>query len=286
MLLGINWLFSTLSNLIQSPLLFLLLVLPVILIGFPVIMFGVPLSTLYWVHLALRQADYATALKRTAQLQRWRGKTAEMLFTEGTIQLFAGQLAQAEARLRDSLIEGQRRGGLFEQSVALENLGCVLMEQRRYDEALPTFESSLKIKPDRGGPYNYLGELYLRQGREPQRALELIDRALHYKRATWFSRFIDRYMLGEMWSNRAWALALLNRERESAEAIVRGLQETDRKFKPALAGLYWRAGQARRFLNDKPAAVDYWQRARQVDPQGLYGQLAAQALHNPDQGES
>jgi hypothetical protein len=272
--LGSKWLSSTLPGVMLF-----ISIASIALFGLGLIWIGATILPIYWVSFAVHQADYATALNRTAWLQRRRGRNAETLFIEGTVQFLAGHLSLAEALLCQSLAEGQRRGE-FTNSVALENLGCVLLEQGRYDEALQKFEDSLKVDPKRGGPYNSLGEIYLRQGIEPQRALELIDQALRYKRATWRSRTFDRHMFGEIWGNRAWALALLNRERESNEAIQRGFQETDRKFKPALAGLHWRTGQARRLLGDTPGAIDHFQQATRSDPIGLYGHLAAQALHD------
>ncbi len=280
MLLVIQWLISGLASIVNNPLWLIPIVLLVGMFGFSLVMAGLIFLPAYWVNGALRRADYAKALKRIAILEKWRGKSAANLFMEGTIHLFAGRYQQAEQLLRASLAEGQRKGALLEQSAALDNLGFALMEQRRYDEAIKAFEGAIEIKADRDGPYNYLAEAYLRQGLEPQRALELIDRALHNKRATALSRRIDRHMFGEMWGNRAWALALLGRHAEALESIERGFAETDQNFKPGLAGLHWRVGQAQRARGDFAKAIGHFTQARELDPIGNYGHLSAQALRD------
>ena len=45
-----------------------------------------------------------------------------------------------------------------------------------------------------------------------------------------------------------------------------------------MAGLYYRAGQVMVLQGNRMTAVEHLSRARQLDPQGNYGRLAAGAL--------
>lgn len=231
----------------------------------------------WWVDNALRRADYPVALRRAQFLRRlWPGSAA-FLFIEGTVLLFAGRHEEAEQRLRESLAREQRLAGL-KQSVCLGNLAEALMGQGRYREALQAYEGAQQIRPDRGSPYIGLAEVYLRQGIEPERALALAEQALACKQRTRWTRNVDRYMLGQMWADKAWALALLGRHAAAEEALDKAFAETDIKFLPMLAGLHYRVGQIMLLRGERTGAAERFARARRIDPVGDYGQLAAQAL--------
>jgi tetratricopeptide (TPR) repeat protein len=95
---------------------------------------------------------------------------------------------------------------------------------------------------------------------------------------------MDRFRLGEMWGNHAWALAMLGRHTQAAESLERAFEETDRKHKPGMAILYYCAGQAMCLRGAQAAAIEYFEQARKVDPQGAAGTLAAHALAEGDRG--
>ena len=141
--------------------------------------------------------------------------------------------------------------------------------------------------------YSHLAEVYLRQGIQSERALELIEQALHLrelalqrKRESRQQRWMNCYRLSEMWANRAWALALLGRQAEATESLARAFREADLGFKPAMAGLYYRAGQVMILQGNRNTAVEHLSRACRIDPKGNYGHLAACALREMGRDKS
>jgi tetratricopeptide (TPR) repeat protein len=160
----------------------------------------------------------------------------------------------------------------------LENLAYVLIEQGRYVEAVRSLEGSIKILPDRGGPYVPLAETYLRQNSEPQKALQLADQAIELKEKSAAQKRANRQAYADAWALRAWALGLLGRRAESDESIQKALSESDEKTKPNFAGTLYHLGQALLSQGNRSAAVEKFNEARQVDPSGNYGSLAARAL--------
>jgi tetratricopeptide (TPR) repeat protein len=153
-----------------------------------------------------------------------------------------------------------------------------LTEQNRYEEAIGNLEKAISLYPKASGAYNYLAEVYLRQGIQPERALELTEQALQRKRESRQERWTNRYRLSEMWANHAWAQALLGRQAEATESLARAFREADRGFKLAMAGLHYRAGQVMILQGNRMTAVEHLSRACQLDPQGNYGRLAAGVL--------
>jgi tetratricopeptide (TPR) repeat protein len=153
---------------------------------------------------------------------------------------------------------------------------------------MPEFASSSKVKvlqkssislyPKTSVPYNYLAEVYLRQAIQPEHALELTEQALQRKRESRQERWTNRHHLSEIWANHAWAQALSGRQAEATESLARAFREADRGFKPAMAGLYYRAGQVMVLQGNHMTAVEHLSRACQLDPQGNYGRLAAGVL--------
>jgi Tfp pilus assembly protein PilF len=230
----------------------------------------------YWALAPLRRTDYAGALRRVRFLGRWYPQSATFLYLRGTVHRFAGEYGEAEARLRESLAQ---RGDFSALSAALENLGRTLIGQGRYEEAAKTLAGAIEIRPEGCGPYIALAEVYLRQGLQPERALELLARAQENKAKSFLRRRADRYQWGQIWASRAWALALQGLYAEADAALEGAFQVRDPKFAPGLADLHCRAGQVMRLRGDEAGAVEHWRQAQQVDPQGEGGQWATQLLH-------
>jgi tetratricopeptide (TPR) repeat protein len=247
--------------------LFLLIAPGVIVLMFP----------FYWVLAPLRRADYAGALRRVRLLRRLRPSSAMFLYLHGTVHLFAGEYQEAEARLRESLDKEQKSGSVT-ASATMENLGYALAGQGRYEEAVRIIEGAIEITPGGGGPYVALAGIYLRQGVQAERALDLLAQAQENKSSSLLNRRIDRYRWAEIWANRAWALTLQGRHIEAAEALEQAFEKRDRKFKPGLADLHCRMGKVMRLRDDKAAAIEHWRQAQQIDPQGEAGRWATRLL--------
>jgi tetratricopeptide (TPR) repeat protein len=221
---------------------------------------------------SLNRGRYARAL-RMAKILVWLAPaSARHLRRLGAILLYAGRLAEAEKALRKALAQGTRK---MEQAVTLEVLGRVLMYEDRYEEATKALEGSARLRPRHGAAYSAMAEVLLWQGTELDKALALTNRALDYEgrrpAASGPSGF------AEAWAVHAWALGLLRQDNIS-QAVQRTLQATDDTQVPQLAGVYWRLGMATAAVGEKKAAARHFATAREIDPQGMYGALAAEAL--------
>ncbi len=224
---------------------------------------------------ALRSANYAGAVE---SLQRPAALLSEAIMLQflGTTLYWEGRLEDAEWFLRRSLAAGQHNP-LFRQSVVLDRLGYVLMEQGRHEEAIQAFSAAIEAEPHRGRPYSGQGEAYLRQEIYTERALKLVRWGLQHRRRTVVSRLLGRRELGEMWANLAWAQTLLGRHAQAEEALECAFKEADRGFKPGLAALHFRAGVILFLQGQRAGAADHFTQARRIDPVGLYGDLSTRA---------
>jgi len=162
--------------------------------------------------------------------------------------------------------------------VGLDNLGCVLLRLGRVREATRAFEAVTKIHPQFFGAHIGLAESLLSHGQQPQRALLLLDNALKLKDRNLRSKNIDRHTTANIWAARSLALAMLGRMEEAAAAVEMAKDSGDAAFIPGLAGTAWRCGLALARMEKFQAARERFQRAATLDPQGLYGKLAATAL--------
>ncbi len=142
------------------------------------------------------------------------------------------------------------------------------------------FEGAMEISPRHVGAYNGLAQVYLFQGIEPQRVLELTERALENHQASFLKRRFERFQCGAIWSSRAWALALLGQHSKAAQALEQAFAGAERNFVPEFAGVHFRAGKTELLRGERAKAVEHWEQARQLDPHGHYGGLAAQALRD------
>jgi tetratricopeptide (TPR) repeat protein len=243
-----------------------------------VLMKDIRTRALLWIHQKLLLADYEGALARADLLLRWFPQSPNFHFMRGTILLFAGRLAEAEQALRTSIEKRQTRSGF---APSLGNLGSVWSHLGRFKEAAAVFQAAAKIYPRYPSAHDGLAEVLLRQRIEPRRALLLVENALKLKQSNPRSRNVDRHSLANMYANRAQALALLGQKDEAASAVRTAEQVGDPAFIPGLAGTRWRCGVALRLMEQENAAIEHFRQAAELDPHGLYGQLADSAMHQP-----
>jgi tetratricopeptide (TPR) repeat protein len=231
---------------------------------------------LHWIKQKLQRADYAGALVRADLLLGWFPQSATFHFLRGTILLFAGRLPEAEQALRTSIEKCRILSGF---APYLCNLGWVWLNLGRFKEATAVFEATAKIYPRYSGAHNGLAEVLLSQGLEPRRALLLVENALKLKQSNPRSRNVDRHSLAHMHANRAQALAMLGQKDEAAAAIATAHNVGNPSFIPGLAGTHWRCGVAFHLMDQDQAAIQEFGKASELDPHGLYGKLAASAMH-------
>jgi tetratricopeptide (TPR) repeat protein len=237
----------------------------------------------------VRKAAYDDALKGSHRLLGLFPRSARFQFLHGTALLFAGKLAEAEQTLRRGLTtsriavrrigETQARQAGSDQRQMLTNLGHVLLRSNRIREAARAFEGTIKLLSVDWSGCAGLAEVALKEN-QPGRALTLSDQAIELRKKHSGTPDADRHTLAYMWTSRAQALAKLGRIEEAAASLDRADQASDPRFIPGLAGTLWRAGVALVEMEREDAAIRRFERAKEIDPEGLYGTLSASALRD------
>ncbi len=258
-----------------------------------IILFNVPHMSGYWflafillppayevlkvrlMNAALRRGDYDGALRIIRLFHFYSPEGASTLRLCGHVLLLAGRYREAEDSLRRA-IAGLRSG--LEQAMALQFLADALMEQGRYDEAMRSYEAALQAVPGYRRPYRGMAEMTLRQGKNPQQALEYVENILGSSGLAWPARGINGRPQDDYWALKAWALAQFGRSGEVAPAIDEAFKATNKKSLVDLAMTNYRAGMAMQAIGNQSSANDYFKRARDLDPHGHCGMLAQAAL--------
>jgi len=122
--------------------------------------------------------------------------------------------------------------------------------------------------------------MLLRQGKNPEQALEYVELILDSAGLGWQERQLNTRAQDDYWGLKAWALARLGRSSEVETAIENALKATDKTSRPDLATTHYRAGMAMQALGKQTAANEYFKRALQLDRLGRRGTLAQTELRN------
>ena len=127
-------------------------------------------------------------------------------------------------------------------------------------------------------PYRGMAEILLRQGKNPQQALEYVEKLINFTGLSWRERKLNGQPYDDYWGLKAWALALLGRSSEVAPALEKALTATNKKSLPDLAATHYYAGMAMQALGVQSSANEHFNRAVELDPKGRRGVLAGSAL--------
>ena len=219
---------------------------------------------------ALHAGDYEKALRRLALMQRLPFRSATLLFTTGTVLMFAGQNREAEEVFRRCL---GRRLTAAGRSLVLVNLGYVLLGEKRYEEARQVYEEAIRLRPEGAVAYSSLAEVYLQQAIEPEKALQLLDRGITLKQSSAEQRKVDEHIFGYLFSNRAWALFQLGRDPEASEALEQARAFTTLRMKPGAAGVHYHMARALMAGGRRAEAAEHLRQVKQIDPHGRYAAL-------------
>jgi Tfp pilus assembly protein PilF len=211
----------------------------------------------------VKRGAYVKAREVLDGVMRWP-PTGPWKLTRARALFYAGRPEEAEAILRE-LVAAERDSK--KRTLALEELGRVLLAQSRYDDAKRAFEAAAKMALTRPAAHSGLAEVRLMQGVEAEQALEDARRARQLQ--------TDRKGLAAIWGDEAWALAVLGRSSEAQQAIEAGVKEMDREHRPEVAGFHWRAGMALLAIEQTTNAMQWFVKAAEIDPDGYYGRLAA-----------
>ncbi|HEV2324517.1 MAG TPA: hypothetical protein VGS10_11260 [Terracidiphilus sp.] len=226
----------------------------------------------------LTQGRYDQALKFISlvfisRLTRSRLR-ADTLIAAGRYEEAAGVLRDVFRRVRRSRVTKSAR---VKRYFDAEELGNLLMETGRFEEAHRFFLYAAQLYPYNSGWATGMAEVALRQGVPPEDALAHAEKALNlFQRGA--ERVTNRSQLGAILATKAWALAACGREVEAREAIDAALQSSVRKTKAPLAQVHYKSGMSLLALSDRGGAVDYFARGAELDPAGRWGRLCADAL--------
>lgn len=219
----------------------------------------------------LSEGRYDEALRRLSLLKRLHMTSPNLLHMTGTVLTFAGRDREAEEVIRLCLSRAlsQPERGLF-----LVNLGYVLLGEKRYDEAQRVYEEAITNRPNGAVAYSSLAEVYLQQGIEPEKALQLVDLGLKFKRASKEQAGVDHHIFGYLLANRAWALFLLGRTEEARESLEEARPFGNFQIKPGAAGVHYHIARALLAAGLNDEAAEHLRQVKQIDPQGRYAALA------------
>jgi tetratricopeptide (TPR) repeat protein len=231
---------------------------------------------------AMKRADYETALKLVdATIERvpnWesRGPAA------GVYQA-AGKFEEAEKLIREALRELLERDEEKRKemnpiiSTYLGILGSILVARHRYEEADKAFERAIKLKSDFPHVYTNAAESLLFQGIQTEKALEYLEKAsqlLKNPEQSTPSQQIAALVL------KAWALARQGDVKGADALIQEALAQVDREHLPITASIYFYGGYVALAQRRTNAAQVSFNRAIKIDPNGMYGLLANEALES------
>jgi tetratricopeptide (TPR) repeat protein len=205
------------------------------------------------------------------------------------VLIAAGRYNEAARVLRDVIHRG--RGKLVTKvsrvkiCFDLENLGNVLIETGRFEEAQRFFQYAARLYPYHSVSSTGMAEALLRQGVCPEDALAHAEKALNlFQRGA--ERITSGWQLGAILATNAWALAACGRGVEAHEAIDAALMSPARKTKGPLAQVHYKAGMSLLALSDHRGAEEHFVRGAEVDPSGRWGRLCDDALRRQLDGLS
>jgi len=193
----------------------------------------------------------------------------------------AGRYEEAARVLRDVIhrVRGKHvtKTARVKTCFDLENLGNVLMETGRFEEAQRFFLDASRLYPYHSVWATGMAEALLRQGGSPEGALAHSEKALElFQRGA--ERVTSSSRLGTILATKAWALAACGHGVEAQKVIDAALKTPARKTKGPLAQVHYKAGMSFLALSDHRGAKDHFVRGAEVDPVGRWGRLCAEAL--------
>jgi tetratricopeptide (TPR) repeat protein len=214
-------------------------------------------------------------MQAAAPLRVWKPRA--YLFLRGSALFHVGRLQEAEACLLQSLLMEKNRRL---KAVAESQLGHVLLEQRRFAEAIACFERSIADWPQRGDGHRGIAQTLLRQGAQPDEALRRARQAAELDEAyTKLGAEARDLNTAESLATLAWAEAANGANVAKVEQwFEKALALCPEAMVPVRAELEYHAGCAYAALGKTEESAWEFERAAKLDPHGNYGRLAKAAL--------
>ena len=218
---------------------------------------------------AIQSGNYESALKLCDGLP----PSPETDFFRGAALYHLRRLNESEAALRASLAKEKR---LRAKCLVLNQLGNVLMEQGRTEEAIQSFEESVRLNPARGGALRGQAEVYLRGRFDLDKALKLAKKAVEIDRRQ--PAPLKEVSLSISCAALAWALAANGQDDAARQTVREALAQCPPDNVPQTAEDHYLAGHAMLAIGDREAASGYFRRCAELEPAGNFGYLAGQEL--------
>ncbi len=224
------------------------------------------------------QGDYEGAL-RISKL--WlRSKVYGRPF-RGWIMLQAGRYTEALDLLREGAFDDKGRPLLTSANFYLYFYVLTLMGLERYVEAQELLEAATRVGQKRGYYKFSLAECLLSQGKDPDRARELIEQVISNLKKPSASK--EPVSMAHCVALRAWALASDGHSREAESILEEAFSESATFGKDDLAGLIELKGCTCLALGDKQKAREAFQQALALFPYGSIAKFAQKKLSELDE---
>ena len=223
---------------------------------------------------AYKRGDYETQMRIVEGFRRRGSEPSRYLFFRGTALFELGDLAGAEGCLRRSIAD--ERVPML-KTLAEDQLGLVLIEQGRHDEAIANFENVIALAPDRAGGHRGMAIALLRQGRQTGDALRHARQAVEIDEAARKAPREDLDLnLAESLAALAWAVAVYAGDAERTESLLEdAFALCPERTRPIRAELHYHAARAYLALDRVDTCQVQLVRAIEADPKGNFGRLAA-----------
>jgi tetratricopeptide (TPR) repeat protein len=237
-----------------------------------ILVLGIIGVRLFWLaYNKLLQWTYAGGLIRTDQVLKFLPGNFYLQMNRGALLMSLGRLDESAQVFKELLTRKQRRNIYF-IPLLLNNLGYCLLLMKRYAEALPLLEASIRIAPSLTHTYDTLAGWYLEQKADPERALELTEIALELNNP----KDIASVAIQQATSGRA--LFMTGRDTRAEAMLEQALSVATHLPTIVKAEINRQVGYARLAQGNETAAVEHFQKAVALDPAGLYGKMAQEAL--------
>jgi len=214
---------------------------------------------------------YKGGIPRIERLLRFFSNNPFLAGYKAALQIAENRLDDSANAYRD-LLARKRHRDLNSIPYWLNNLGVALMYNDQFAEALPYLESAAHIVPTLGNVYDGLAVWYLEQGLDVERALTFGELALELSAPKAESDSpVEK-------ATCARALALTGRETQAEVMIEQAVCGAPDQEVAARAEIHQQIGHARLAQGNREAAVKHFERAVEIDPDGLFGKLSQRAL--------
>jgi tetratricopeptide (TPR) repeat protein len=221
---------------------------------------------------AWRAGDYDRALRWIKRLG-FGHPSCRLLRMEGITHALAGHPAEAERCYRQALAR-RYSNSRTERAGMLGCLAEALEDQGRIEESLKCRQASIDMGDNiLGSARHGLAELLLKQGTEPQRALELTDEAMRVAKGS-----VAAKVAPSRSATRAWALALLGRRQEAEQAIVQAMHLRPETMAALFANTRLKVGMALAAMEQPENAIAQFRAAYEADPEGKYRARALEQI--------